>query len=105
MCQQRNKGTVSVTWDGTLGFALRSLVLGLPALLAALLPLICCCVLLRERRCVGLLDKEPGLQASRCFVATLARFGALSFDAPSDTKQNNVNRGHFILMGLDALRP
>lgn len=56
-----------------------SLLLGLAALLATLLPLVLCCVRLRDRRGALGLANGPEFQESRCFTAAVWVADAGSF--------------------------
>ena len=64
----------------------RSLLFGLPALLAALLLLACrCWVRLRDRRGAEGRDSGPELQESRCFAAAFGGLDAGSFKTDTGT--------------------
>lgn len=67
----------------------RSLLLGLLAPLAVVLPLgRLCCVRLRDRRGAGGLAKGPEFQESRCCLAALGALDADSFNVLTGTKKN-----------------
>ena len=71
----------------------RSLLLGLAAPLATVLPLGClCCVRLRDRRGAGGLANGPELQESRCCLAALGALDDDSFRALTGTRQNRQSR-------------
>ena len=83
----------------------RSLLLGLAAPLATVLPLGClCCVRLRDRRGAGGLDNGPELQESRCCLAALGALDDDSFRALTGTRQNRQSRLKFILTRMQRFR-
>ena len=83
----------------------RSLLLGLGAPLATVLPLGClCCVRLRDRRGAGGLGNGPEFQESRCCLAALGALDAGSFKVLTGTTQNCQSRFDLIDARMQRFR-
>lgn len=83
----------------------RSLLLGLAAPLATVLPLGClCCVRLRDRRGAGGLANGPELHESRCCLAALGAPAVGSFKVLTGTRQNRQPRFGFIRARMQIFR-
>lgn len=83
----------------------RSLLLGLAAPLATVLPLGCLCwVLLRDRRGAGGLASGPELQESRCCLGALGALETGSFKILTGTRQNRQSRFGVIRIRTQRIR-